>query len=561
MTKRIFRSIFFTSLAVVVIVSAFVLFTLYRVNEKNAVEKLKTEAAYISGLIKYEKNELDLFDKIYTTDRITFIAEDGTVLYDNTTDVSLMENHADRPEVISALKKGAGESYRNSDTLYKKTFYYALKIEDNYILRVAITQSSVFGLLWPMMPALSAIVLAIALLSFVIARYMSKKITAPINALNLDSPFENDIYDEMSPLLMRIEQQNKEIQSKIYEFTEKQREFNAVTENMSEGLILISNKGLILSINASAALIFNTDIRRNIGRHILSVNRSAPLKEVFHKAIEGENYQSLLTNNSRHYQLLGNPVVNNDGTLGAVIMALDVTEKQNAERSRREFTANVSHELKTPLTSILGFAEIMKNGITRPEDMQGFAGRIHNEAGRLLTLIDDILELSQLDEKSAELEKEHIDLLVLVEDAMNRLKPLAEKAGVNTSIKGKHITVTGNRKILDEIIYNLCDNAIKYNVLGGNVDIIVELENDKPVVTVHDTGIGIPVEHQSHIFERFYRVDKSRSKGIGGTGLGLAIVKHGAMLHDVIIEMKSIKGIGTTFKLTFPQNSFIQLIK
>ncbi len=558
MTKRIFRSIFFSSLAAVVIVSAFVLFTLYRINEKDAVEALKTEAAHISGLIRQEKNELEFLKNVYTADRITYIAQDGTVLYDNTTDASIMENHADRPEVAAALKNGAGESFRYSDTLYQKTINYALKTDGNNILRVAKTQSSVVGLLRAMLPVLTAVVLAIALISFIISRYMSKQITAPINALNLDSPFENEIYDELSPLLLRIEQQNKEIQSKMHEITEKQREFNAVTDNMQEGLILLSHKGFILSINKSAAAIFDTDIDGNIGRHILSVNRSVSMQDVFNKAITGENSESLLAINSRHFQLLGNPVATKDGTLGAVIMALDVTDKQNAERSRREFTANVSHELKTPLTSILGFAEIMKDGITKPEDMRGFAGRIYNEAGRLLTLIDDTLELSQLDEKSKLPKKGRIDLFELAEDALNRLKPMAEKAGVDISVKGEHIAVNGYRKILDEVLYNLCDNAIKYNMAGGSVDVVIEQKDGKPVVTVHDTGIGIPAQHQPHVFERFYRVDKSRSKDIGGTGLGLAIVKHGIMLHDIIIDMNSKENMGTTFVLTFPRSSRVK---
>lgn len=555
MTKRIFRSIFFTSLAVVVTVSALVLFMLYRINEKDAVEKLKTEAAYIAGFISQEESVPAFFEKYYTADRITYMAKDGTVLYDNTTDASSMENHAGRQEVATALKNGAGESYRYSDTLYQKTFYYAIKTDGDNVLRVAKTRSSALGLLWAMLPVLSAIVLAIALLSFITARYMSRQITAPINALNLDSPFENDIYDELSSLLLRIDHQNKEIKSKMREITEKQREFNAVTENMQEGLILLSHKGSILSINASAAAIFDTDIKGNIGRHILSVNRSVSMQNVFKETIKGGNSQALLTIKNRHYQLLGNQVVTKDGSLGAVIVTFDVTEKQNAEHSRREFTANVSHELKTPLTSILGFAEIMKDGMTKPEDMRGFVGRIYSEAGRLLALIDDILELSQLDEQAKLPQKERIDLFALAEDVLNRLKPMAEKVGVNTSIKGEHIAVTGYRKILDEIAYNLCDNAIKYNVEGGSVDVTIDQKDGKPVVTVRDTGIGIPAGHQSHIFERFYRVDKSRSKEIGGTGLGLAIVKHGAMLHDIIIDMKSKENTGTTFVLTFPPNS------
>ena len=553
MTNRIFKSIFLTSLSAVVIVSAFVLLILYRINEMDAINKLETEAAYISHIFMQNKDEPGFFKEVTTTNRITFIAKDGTVIYDNTMDAAIMENHANRPEVVAALKTGKGESYRYSDTLYQKTIYYALKTDEGNVLRIAKTQSSVLGILWEVLPALITIVLAIALLSFFIARYMSRHITAPINALNLDSPFENDIYDELSPLLLRIERQNKEIQSKILEITEKQREFTAVTENMQEGLILLSDKGVILSINASAATIFDTDIEGSIGRHILSINRSVSMKNVFEGAINGENTQMLLTINNRHFQLLGNPVLTKEETLGAVIMTLDVTDKQNAEHSRREFTANVSHELKTPLTSILGFAEIMKDGITKPEDMQGFAGRIYSEANRLLTLIDDILELSQLDENVDLPNKERIDLFELATDALNRLKPMADKIGVTLSAKGEHIEIVGYTKILDEMLYNLCDNAIKYNVAGGIVEVSILQKGGRPVITVRDTGIGIPAEHHPYVFERFYRADKSRSKDIGGTGLGLAIVKHGAMMHDVIISMKSKENKGTTFVLTFPQ--------
>lgn len=552
MTKSIFRSIFLTSLVAVVLISVFVMVTLYRINEKDAIVKLKTEAAYISGLFKQEKSEPEFFEGVYTADRITFIAKDGTVIYDNTTDASLMKNHADRPEVEAALNTGTGVSYRYSDTLYQKTIYYALRTDEGSILRIAKTQSSVLGLLWDVLPVLIVIVLAIALLSFVIAQYMARQITAPINALDLDSPFENDIYDELSPLLLRIERQNKEIQSKMLEITEKQREFNAVTENMCEGLILLSDKGVILSINSSAASIFDTDIKGSIGKHILFVDRSISMQSVFEGAIKGVNSQSLLTINSRHYQLLGNPVLTKDGAFGAVIVMLDVTDKQNAEHSRREFTANVSHELKTPLTSILGFAEIMKDGITKPEDMQGFAGRIYKEAKRLLTLVDDILELSQLDEKAKLPDKESIDLFALAEDALNRLKPMADKMRVTLSVKGEHIAVNGYMKMLDEMLYNLCDNAIKYNIADGSVDVSIEQRAGKPVVTICDTGIGISAQHIPQIFQRFYRVDKSRSKEIGGTGLGLSIVKHSAILHNVIIDMKSEENTGTTFVLTFP---------
>lgn len=553
MTKQIFRSIFLMSLAAVILVSSFMMVTLYRIYETDAMNKLINEAAFISRAFKQERSDLAYLKEVYFTDRITFIAEDGTVIYDNTADASSMGNHAYRPEVAAALKTGTGVSHRYSDTLSQKTVYYALKTDEGNILRVSKTQSSVLGLLWAILPVLIIIIAGIALLYFVIARYISRRITAPINELNLDSPFENDIYDELSPLLTRIERQNKEIKSKMLEITEKQREFTAVTENMREGLILLSGKGNILSINTSAVAIFETDIDTSIGSHILSVNRSVTLQSVFEGAIKGLNMEALLSINDKHYQLLGNPVASKDGTLGAVIVILDVTDKQSAERSRREFTANVTHELKTPLSSILGFAEIMKNGTAKPEDMQGFAGRIYNEARRLITLIDDILELSQLDEKAKLPDKEHVDLYALAEDAVSRLKPMADKLGVTLSVQGEHIVVVGYRKILDEMLHNLCDNAIKYNIAGGSVTVRIEHKDYNPVVTVRDTGIGIPAVHRLHIFERFYRVDKSRSKETGGTGLGLSIVKHGAMLHDIIIDLKSKENAGTTFVLTFPR--------
>jgi len=450
------------------------------------------------------------------------------------------------------LKDGRGESFRYSNTLSQKTIYFALKTGTGNVLRVSKTQSSVLGLLWGMLPVLCFIIVSISLLSFAIARFMSRSITAPINSLNLDSPFENDIYDELSPLLLRIERQNKEIENRMLEITEKQREFTAVTENMREGLILVSVKGSIISMNKSAISIFGTGAGPCIGNHILSVNRSVALQSVFEGAINGYGTEALLSIDSKHYQLLGNPVKTQDGTTGAVIVILDITDKESAERSRREFTANVSHELKTPLTSISGFAEIMKNGTAKPEDMQGFAGRIYDEAKRLITLIDDILKLSQLDEKANLPDKEHVDLYDLTRDVLSRLKPLADKHEVAFSVRGEHIAVAGYRKILDEMIYNLCDNAIKYNVKGGSVNVRIFDNDRRPVLSISDTGIGIPPEHRPHVFERFYRVDKSRSKDTGGTGLGLSIVKHGAMLHDAIIDLSSKENEGTTITLTFP---------
>ena len=552
MTKRIFRSIFLTSLAALIIASSFIVITLYKTYETDALNELKSEASYISDLISQKQNELEFLNHIYSNNRITLISQDGTVRFDNTTDASKMDNHADRPEVMDALKNGTGRSERYSDTLSQMTIYYALKTPEGNVLRVSKTQSSALGLLWDILPILLIILISITLLSYLIARYMAKQIVSPINALNLDSPFENDIYDELSPLLRRIDRQNKDIKKQMLEITKKQHEFNVVTKNMREGLILISAKGNILFINESAVKIFQTDIEKSIGSHLLSLNRTVTMHSVFEGALSGKNSEALLTINNRHYQLLGSPVITKTSVNGAVILLLDITDKYSAERSRREFTANVSHELKTPLTSILGFAEIMKGGLTKPEDMQGFAGRIHYEASGLLRLIDDILELSQLDEKTKLPDKENVDLYSLAEDVLNRLKPIAEKKGVTLSLQGERIVVSCYKKILDGMLYNLCDNAIKYNIAGGSATITIAYQNNKPVITISDTGIGIPPKHHPHIFERFYRVDKSRSKEIGGTGLGLSIVKHGAILHDITIDMKSEENAGTTFKLNFP---------
>ena len=552
MTKRIFRSIFLTSLAALILASGFIVLTLYKISETDAVNALKSEAAYISSLIRQEQTESEHLRQIFSNDRITLIAENGAVKYDNITDASTMENHANRPEFREALATGTGESRRYSDTLSQMTIYYALKTHDGNVLRISRTQSSVLGMLQDILPILLFILISSALLSYIIARYMAKQIVSPINALNLDSPFENDIYDELSPLLTRIDRQNRDIKKQMLEITKKQHEFNAVTNNMREGLILISAKGNILSINESAGEIFQADIEKSIGSHILTVNRSVTMQKVFEGALSGINTEALLSINSRHFQLLGSPVVSQSSVLGVVILLLDITDKHSAERSRREFSANVSHELKTPLTSILGFAEIMKEGLAKHEDMQGFAERIHYEASGLLTLIDDILELSQLDEKTELPDREHVDLFSLAENVLSRLKPIADKKGVNLTLQGEHVVVSGYEKILDGMLYNLCDNAIKYNVAGGNATVTIAYKDSKPIVIVSDTGIGIPPEHRPHIFERFYRVNKSRSKEIGGTGLGLSIVKHGAILHDITIDMQSDENKGTTFTLTFP---------
>ncbi len=554
MTKRIFSSIFVASLTAVVLAAALMMLILYNLYESNATEELKTESGYLLKELKGVGKETDYFKGFYSNNRITFIAADGTVLYDNTTDAAEMENHSDRPEVEAALKDGEGKSRRFSDTLSEQIIYYAVRTDDGNVLRISKSQSSVLGLLWKTLPALILIILGVAVLSLLIAKYMTKFIIAPVNALNLDSPFENDIYDELSPLLLRIERQHEEIQRKMQEITEKQRAFAAVAENMREGLILLSGSGNILSINKSAVTIFGAEGIKT-GDNILTLNRSEQLKSVCEEAGRGASTEAQLKIKDKYYQLLGSPVTSKEGTLGAVILILDITDKNSAERSRREFTANVSHELRTPLTSISGFAEIMKNGVAKPEDMQGFAGRIYNEANRLIALVDDIIRLSQLDEKAMVTDRERVDLLALADDVCSRLKPLADNMGVNLAVQGKHVIVSGYKQIIDEMIYNLCDNAIKYNAAGGSVDINIDDIGEKPVITVSDTGIGIPAEHQPYVFERFYRVDKGRSKQTGGTGLGLSIVKHGAAIHKADIKLDSTAGKGTRIDIIFPKQN------
>lgn len=554
MKKRIFRSIFLASLAVLVLVSGLVVITLYNTYESNAKNDLSSEADHIKGELAGLNNETGYFDGFYSVDRVTLISFDGTVLYDNTANAATMENHSDRPEFISALVTGTGESIRYSNTLSAKTLYYAVKTPEGNVLRISKTQSSVLGLLWNMLPILIIIIVAVALLSAFLSRLLTKHIIAPINALNLDAPYENDTYDELSPLLLRLERQHEELKSKMIEITRKQREFEAVTESMNEGLILLSLKGNILSINRSAVNIFGA--KNSEGKHILTLNRSAALHEVAECALKGSNSEAQLKINNKYYQLMGSPVESKDGALGVVILILDITEKQVAERSRREFTANVSHELKTPLTSISGYAEIMKNGTAKPDDMQGFSARIHQEASRLITLVDDILRLSQLDEQAKLPDKEHVDLFALAEDVIGRLQPLSERQDISMSVKGEHIVISGYRKVLDEMVYNLCDNAIKYNSANGSVIVSLGYSGKKPVVSVEDTGIGISQEHQPFVFERFYRVDKSRSKATGGTGLGLSIVKHGAIIHDAEITLKSSVGIGTKIEIIFPKDIY-----
>ena len=552
MTNRIFRIILTFALCASVLASGFIMLTLYQTYTRQLETELKTEAGYLLFAMAREKDEPGYFTGFKSQNRITLVAPDGRVLYDNAADETVMENHLDRPEVQAALISGSGESHRYSDTLSQETLYFAIKTDDGNILRLSSSQSSVLGLLLKMLPVLLIILLGVGLLSLMLARVMAKRIVSPINTLNLDQPLENDVYEELSPLLTRMQRQREELEKRLQELTENRREFAAVTEHMREGMVFLTGAGDILSINESAAVIFGVDPGAFIGKPILSINRSVALESVVERACRGESAQAELKMGDHTYQLIGNPVDPGTGARGAVVLALDITDRESAEKSRREFTANVSHELKTPLTSITGYAEIMKNGTARPEDMRDFAARIHDEATRLIALIEDVMRLSRLDEKARIPEKAKVDLLTLSESVIKRLQPQAEARDVTLSASGERLLILGYEKILEEMVYNLLDNAIKYNRKGGSVEAIVREDSGRVTLSVRDTGIGIPPEHQTRVFERFYRVDHSHARETGGTGLGLSIVKHSAAIHGATVSLTSQVEKGTSIIISFP---------
>ncbi|RHV67500.1 PAS domain-containing protein [Clostridium sp. OM02-18AC] len=530
-----------------------------------------------------------------SVNRITWVDENGSVLYDSYADSESLENHKDRPEIAAALKNGRGESVRTSRTLAEQTYYYAARLTDGSVIRVASTTKSALATVFHTVPIMIAMAILIVLGVLILAEFQTKRIIAPINQMNPDDPQAGDVYDELAPLVRRLEKQKETIRQQMEILKEKQEEFSAITENMREGFLVVDSKGDVMSYNKSALKLLgipegeegmlsrhgnaaweehtdpgkegtlsqdlpansqNTGTHNDAERHkanvnIISINRSENFRRVVDEALKGGHCEEMLDVGNRHYQIIANPVAESEERSGAVVVILDVTEQQGREELRREFTANVSHELKTPLTSISGYAEIMMNGMVQPADMGRFSGKIYKEAQRLITLVGDIIRLSQLDEEKVQMEKSPVDLHLLASDVVKRLQDVAKKNQVTLMLTGKPTVVNGNPQILDEMIYNLCDNAIKYNKPFGEVEVNVAMIKDHPVLTVEDDGIGIPPEDQERIFERFYRVDKSHSRQIGGTGLGLSIVKHGAIYHKAKVELKSALGEGTTVRITF----------
>ena len=485
--------------------------------------------------------------------RLTWIAPSGEVLFDSQADESSMENHAQREEVRQALETGEGQSSRYSSTLLEKTIYYAKKLADGSILRISISRATagvlVMGMLQPMLVVLAAALI----LALVLAKRISARIVAPLNRLDLEKPLENDTYEELSPLLTRINQQRRQIDTQLRTLQQKKDEFDQITASMNEGLVLMNEKGTVLSINPAARELFHAE-PDCVGQDFLTVERSHEISCAIRRALEEGHAELRVERGGHEYQLDISRIESEGTVIGAVLLAFDVTEQAFAERNRREFTANVSHELKTPLQSIMGSAELIENGLVKQEDMPRFVGHIRTEAARLVTLIEDIIRLSQLDE-GGKLPFEPVDLKKLAEEASASLASAAAEKQVTIRVHGDDRQITTVRRLASEIIYNLCDNAVKYNREGGSVDVTIDGTAHGAVVTVQDTGIGIPPEHQSRVFERFYRVDKSHSRQSGGTGLGLSIVKHAVQYLGGRIELESQPGKGTTMRVHFPDGN------
>ena len=549
MTKKIFQSILLVAgcvlLASLLIIMGFLYDYFGGVEENQLRDELSLAAAAV------EDGGTDYLSQL-TADRcrLTWIAADGSVLYDTKTDAESLENHASRAEVSQALATGTGESTRYSSTLMEKTMYYAQRLDDGTVLRISISRATVGMIAVGMIQPLLIVLIVALILSGLLARRLSRRIVDPLNSLDLEHPLDNDAYEELSPLLKRIHRQHVEIQTQLRELREKTDEFTQITGSMREGLVLLDEHGSILSINAAAQALFGADAQC-VGRDFLTIERSHEISAAIQAAAADGHSEVRAERAGRVYQFDISRITSDGKFLGTVILAFDITEQEFAERNRREFTANVSHELKTPLQGIIGSAELIENGMVRPDDLPRFVGHIHAEAARLVTLIDDIIRLSQLDEGDA-MPTEPVDLLAVSQEAAENLHDAAAARNVTVSVTGQPAVLPGVRRLIYEIVYNLCDNAIKYNRDGGRVDVTVAADAGGSSITVADTGIGIAPEHQARVFERFYRVDKSHSKASGGTGLGLSIVKHAVQYHHGRIELESTPGTGTTIRVVFP---------
>lgn len=561
MTKRIFGGAFIVSLVAIISAVAMVLGVAYTKEQQLFKRQLEQQAMLLAATMENTSPDDDveslrkLSHDIHGTfeNRITYIGQDGTVLFDNEADPATMENHLGREEVVAAKQSGTGTAIRESYTMSEMTVYCARVIGYGCIVRVAGTMDTVAARIAGMWWEVLLIVIIAAMVSLGVAAIVARVVVKPINSIDLKNPDIVESYSEIAPLLHRISEQNHEIDQQIAELTRSRKEFSLITENMSEGFIIIDSRTEVLSYNTAALKILGSDFTGS-SRSVLVLNRSEAFRSAVEDALAGKRSETDLTLSEKIYQVIATPAFTGSSVTGAVMIILDITEKEAREELRREFTSNVSHELKTPLTTIYGISDMLVGGIVKPEDIPGFAKNIRDEAGRMITLIQDILKLSQLDENTFSDQRERVDLYELAQSAAERLRPQADEKHVTISVTGERSEFTGIATVLEEMIYNLLDNAVKYNKQGGRADVDVRSSGDDIVVTVSDTGIGVPADSIDRIFERFYRADKSHSRKIGGTGLGLSIVKHGVSLHGGSITVKSSEGSGTTFTMALPKN-------
>ena len=561
MTKRIFGGAFIVSLVAIISAVAMVLGVAYTKEQQLFKRQLEQQAMLLAATMENTSPDDDveslrkLSHDIHGTfeNRITYIGQDGTVLFDNEADPATMENHLGREEVVAAKQSGTGTAIRESYTMSEMTVYCARVIGYGCIVRVAGTMDTVAARIAGMWWEVLLVVIIAAMVSLGVAAIVARVVVKPINSIDLKNPDIGESYSEIAPLLHRISEQNHEIDQQIAELTRSRKEFSLITENMSEGFIIIDSRTEVLSYNTAALKILGSDFTGS-SRSVLVLNRSEAFRSAGEDALAGKRSETDLTLSEKIYQVIATPAFTGSSVTGAVMIILDITEKEAREELRREFTSNVSHELKTPLTTIYGISDMLVGGIVKPEDIPGFAKNIRDEAGRMITLIQDILKLSQLDENTFSDQRERVDLYELAQSAAERLRPQADEKHVTISVTGERSEFTGIATVLEEMIYNLLDNAVKYNKQGGRADVDVRSSGGDIVVTVSDTGIGVPADSIDRIFERFYRADKSHSRKIGGTGLGLSIVKHGVSLHGGSITVKSSEGSGTTFTMALPKN-------
>ena len=551
MKKRIFRSILSVVFLALLASMALIVAVLQQYFEERVTEELGQATAYIAHGIENEGMGY-LEEGLPGDDRITWVAADGTVLFDNRETPDNMGNHADREEIYEAMMLGYGTAVRHSDTLSQRTIYYAVRLSDGSVLRLAAAQNSVWVLVLQAMKPMLLVMILTLCLALWLAKRLSRQLVEPINAIDLSDPDDEKTYEELAPLISKIRSQNRQIQRQVETLRQRQEEFDAITGHMSEGLLVIDQRARVLSQNAAARRLLGTMGAVREGDSVLVLNREAGFRRCVEEVLSGRRWEELLEREDACCQVIANPVEQDGALTGAVLIIMDVTEREQRETLRREFTANVSHELKTPLTSILGTAEILKNGLVRPEDVGHFAGNIHREAQRLIGLVNDIIKLSRLDEGGVESQWETVSLQSVTSSVLEQLALAAERQGVAMTMEGCCGDVYGVPQIMEEVIYNLCDNAIAYNKPGGSVRVTLSTVAEGEQVSVEDTGIGIPPEMQERVFERFYRVDKSHSSG--GTGLGLSIVKHGAAYLGARVELESESGKGSTFTLIFPKH-------